>query len=374
MPIYKIKKGKYQVDVSLGNDPITGKRVRKRPTAPSKKEAEYIEAKLRGKHKSKDWLSKKEISFPELIKLYLNECKLSNKPGYHSVQLYTINKHIRDYFEKADIKRITHNEIIEFRNHLIEKELDDGNKLSNKSVNNLLATLKQIFETAVNEGVIQINPCSKVKRLPLKHKKMKFWRPEEFKKFISFIPDDQLLFTTFYTTAYLTGLRCGEMLALQWEDIDQYVNELDIRKSATYIKGEFIVTEPKTKNSIRRISINQKLLGLLDHWKRHQKELFNLLKIPHSEKTYVFQYKDKPSSKDIFSRKIKYFCKDTDLEPIRLHDFRHSHAALLINQGEDYITIKERLGHASVRTTIDVYGHLYPNKQKEMADKLDDLL
>ncbi|MEC2287147.1 site-specific integrase, partial [Bacillus velezensis] len=51
-----------------------------------------------------------------------------------------------------------------------------------------------------------------------------------------------------------------------------------------------------------------------------------------------------------------------------------SHVALLINQGEDYITIKERLGHASVKTTIDVYGHLYPNKQKEMADKLDNLL
>ncbi|MCI3987449.1 tyrosine-type recombinase/integrase, partial [Bacillus vallismortis] len=64
--------------------------------------------------------------------------------------------------------------------------------------------------------------------------------------------------------------------------------------------------------------------------------------------------KDKPSSKDIFSRKIKYFCKDTDLEPIRLHDFRHSHAALLINQGEDNITKKERLGHSSVRTNIDV--------------------
>ncbi|AKL75091.1 tyrosine-type recombinase/integrase [Bacillus velezensis] len=368
MPIKKTKSGKYKVDVSLGNDPITGKRIRKRPTAPTKKDALTLEANFRSKHASKDWIRNKKISFPELIELYLDECKTSSKPGYHSVQLYTINKHIRDYFEHADIKRITHNEIIEFRKHLIEK------KLSNKSVNNLLATLSQLFEKAINEGVIKENPCGKVKRLPLNHKKMKFWRPEEFKKFISFIPDDQLLFKTFYTTAYLTGLRCGEMLALQWNDIDPYIMELDIRKSATLIKGEFIVTKPKTRNGFRRISINQKLLQLLEHWKRHQKELFKSLMIPHSENTYVFQYKDTPSSKDIFSRKIKYFCRDTDLEPIRLHDFRHSHVALLINQGEDYITIKERLGHASVKTTIDVYGHLYPNKQKEMADKLDDLL
>ncbi|MCC9022871.1 tyrosine-type recombinase/integrase [Bacillus nakamurai] len=88
------------------------------------------------------------------------------------------------------------------------------------------------------------------------------------------------------------------------------------------------------------------------------KELFNSLKIPHSAKTYVFQYKDKPSTKDIFNRKIIYFCKDTEIEPIRLHDFRHSHASLLINQGGDYITIKERLGHAQREqrlTYTDIY-------------------
>lgn len=116
------------------------------------------------------------------------------------------------------------------------------------------------------------------------------------------------------------------------------------------------------------------MLYLLEHRRETQQELFNDLGIRHSNDTYIFQYKDTPSRKDIFSRKIKYFCKDSDLTPIRLHDFRHSYVALLIHQGEDYITIKERLGHGSVKTTIDVYGHLYPNKQKEMADKLDDLL
>ncbi len=69
-----------------------------------------------------------------------------------------------------------------------------------------------------------------------------------------------------------------------------------------------------------------------------------------------------------------YELRTSTLQTLRLHDFKHSHVALLIHQGEDYITIKERLGHGSVKTTIDVDGHLYPNKQKEMADKLDDLL
>lgn len=66
--------------------------------------------------------------------------------------------------------------------------------------------------------------------------------------------------------------------------------------------------------------------------------------------------------------------RDNTLKMIRIHDFRHSHASLLINQGEDYLVVKERLGHASITTTIDTYSHLYPSKQKDLADKLDDLI
>ena len=66
--------------------------------------------------------------------------------------------------------------------------------------------------------------------------------------------------------------------------------------------------------------------------------------------------------------------RDKDLKKIRIHDLRHSHASLLINQGEDYLVVKERLGHASITTTIDTYSHLYPSKQQKLADKLDDLL
>ncbi|QDI93174.1 hypothetical protein EPH95_16020 [Salicibibacter halophilus] len=87
----------------------------------------------------------------------------------------------------------------------------------------------------------------------------------------------------------------------------------------------------------------------------------------------LFQYREKPPSKDIFSRRVKTICQRGDIEPIRLHDLRHSHVALLIHQGEDYAMIKKRLGHASIKTDIDVYGHLFSNKQRETADRLDDL-
>ncbi len=71
---------------------------------------------------------------------------------------------------------------------------------------------------------------------------------------------------------------------------------------------------------------------------------------------------------------VRILERDKSLKKIRIHDFRHSHASLLINNGEDYLVVKERLGHASITTTIDTYSHLYPSKQKDLADKLDELL
>nr|WP_324249258.1 phage integrase SAM-like domain-containing protein [Bacillus paralicheniformis] len=167
---------------------------------------------------------------------------------------------MREYFKNADLQKISHTHIIDFRNHLLDK------KLSNKSVNNIISTLNKIFETAQNEKFIQNNPCSKIKKLPLDRKKMKFWRPEELKKFLTI----KSFLKTFYALAFFTGMRCGEMLALHWKDIDRILMEIDVRKSATYLKKEFIVTLPKTKNSIRRISINRKLFSLLDYWREKQ--------------------------------------------------------------------------------------------------------
>ncbi len=88
--------------------------------------------------------------------MYLDECKTSSKPGYHSVQLYTINKHIRDYFEHADIKELHTMRSLNSENILLKK-------LSNKSVNNLLATLSQLFEKAINEDVIKKTLVAKLR-------------------------------------------------------------------------------------------------------------------------------------------------------------------------------------------------------------------
>ncbi|MEC1394117.1 tyrosine-type recombinase/integrase [Bacillus velezensis] len=79
------------------------------------------------------------------------------------------------------------------------------------------------------------NPCAKVKNLSVVNKQMKFWTPDQFKVFISLIEKDEFIFKVFYTTDYLTGMRLGEILALQWKDIDKFRREINVYKALTYI-------------------------------------------------------------------------------------------------------------------------------------------
>ena len=88
--------------------------------------------------------------------------------------------------------------------------------------------------------------------------------------------------------------------------------------------------------------------------------------IGESERMFSF-------TKSYLGHEMERGCKASGVKKIRIHDLRHSHASLLVNQGEDYLVVKERLGHASITTTIDTYSHLYPSKQKTLANKLDDL-
>ncbi|MBM7634437.1 site-specific integrase [Geomicrobium sediminis] len=366
MGIRRLNDGRFRADVSVGIDPLTNRRRRKTKTFDSKKEAEEWQSKTKQLYHSRKAISDRKISFTAIKDLYLEECKLHSKPNYLKIQEYTINKHILESFKNCNFKEVTSFDIREYQLKLI------NSGLSAKSINNIMIILKQIFDKAVEEQAIQTNPCNTVKNLALDNKKMKFWTPDQFKQFINLIDEEEFLFKTFYTFSYFTGMRCGEILALNWNDIDNFRGEVNVYKSLTYINKEVIITRPKTSNSIRRISINSKLFNLLESWKERQQNLFAQLRIHHSNDTHIFQYREKPPTKDIFSRRIQTICNRGELEPIRLHDLRHSHVALLIHQREDYATIKERLGHASIKTTIDVYGHLFPNKQRETADRLDD--
>lgn len=178
-----------------------------------------------------------------------------------------------------------------------------------------------------------------------------------------------------------TGVRIGEALALTWNNVNFAEKFLDIKYSAYYKKNKLHIGTVKTTQSNRRIYIHDAFVTELKEWKLKQALLLEEF-ISDLDNLQLFQNSPQVLTTPNVSnfRTILKKRLPPDLVLIRNHDFRHSHAAFLISQGlrngegKDYIffTLMKRLGHSSINTTINVYSHLFPTQQKEIASAFDN--
>ncbi|HHZ9259989.1 TPA: tyrosine-type recombinase/integrase [Enterococcus faecalis] len=369
------KENGYFVDISLGIDPISGKQRRKRLTVSTKKEAQQIESKyLRLYHENK-LTTNSDLTLKDIYEIYEEKYTQNLKPSYKQTQERIFKNYIEPYFKNTQIKLIKKQQIYDFQQFLLTSKPKRKETLSNKTINMIIIHLQKLFNVAMKEGLSYENPCNQIDKLKVQKKEIDFWTLDEFTTFISHIDKNKPFLKVFYQFAFFTGMRAGEMIALTWSDIDFYNQTVRINKSAKLINGNYVTTTPKTESSNRYITINTKITSMLKKWQEIQPKLLidNFQNID-SDKLLVFQYNEKHPSSDYYSKQIKKIIakNDLNLKPIRLHDFRHSHVALLIHNNEKNTTIKERLGHSSITTTIDTYGHLYPNSQKSMSDKFDN--
>ncbi|MFD1464986.1 tyrosine-type recombinase/integrase [Lapidilactobacillus mulanensis] len=370
-------KDQYIVDVSLGINPVTGKQKRKRVySIDTKKQAEKIEKKIKSLYSDGNIRVESSDDFTHLSQRYFADFTENNKPSYLAMQQQYYRNHILPYFKDVDIKKVTPSIIKEYQQSLLKKEKlqRTGELLSPNTVNKIMIILKKIFDVAIFDNIILSNPVKAVRKAPLQKNELNFWTVEEFSKFLSYIdPVEQAPFYLFFKVAFLTGMRAGEEIALTWHDIDFDRQEITVNKTMYFLKGESIVGSPKTKAGYRQIAINSALAQELKNWQKAQRKYLRAHFANQPDKLFVFSYSEVIPHRDHFYRILKEIIREHDLKEIRLHDLRHSHVALLIKNGESPEKIKVRMGHASITTTIDTYGHLYPNTQKSMADKLDDL-
>lgn len=378
MAIRKAKNSRWIVDVSNGVDPITlNQRRIVRKGFKTKKEAIEAEQYIRGVElKSK--ISNGRITVNMLYQLLKQEDVINHrKQSYINTQDNNYNRHIKDYFSKVkDVSKLDYDDIYKYREYLRNTIAQNSNEpLNPNTINKIMVLLKKILDIGIKKGYYTNNPVKMLKKLPIAKAQLNYWSIEEFKKFLNLFEPEEYNYQLLFTCLFFTGMRLGEALALTWNDIDFTTQTIHITKSIYISKGISYISTTKTKAGMRRITIHKKLNDELIDWKKNQYKLLDNFVTGDNNELQLFQNSPMVVTKNATEKLYKKILKrDPNLKRIRIHDFRHSHASLLINQGEDYLVVKERLGHASITTTIDTYSHLYPSKQKSLADKLDNLI
>ena len=259
--------------------------------------------------------------------------------------------HLNPVFGRQYLHRITTGDLQRFVSETITK-----GKLSPKSVSNILVLLKEIFKHAVAWGCLRRDPSLYVKRPRVEQIEMDFLNPQEIRVFLDNVRPQ---YYALFLTAVLTGMRRGELLALQWRDIDWRSSLISVRRSL--YRGEFV--SPKSRNSVRRIVMSPILV----------RTLCNHRVSGESPGSLVFNNgKGLPlDPENLIKREFHSALDRAGLRRIRFHDLRHTYASLLISQGENVKFIQSQLGHASAKTTLDRYGHLMPDVENNAARRLD---
>ena len=364
-PIKKANNGTYYFRANLGYNPITGKQIQKyRSGFKTKKEAREEYSKLVLSSTEELTEKKKKISFQQFIEeIYLPWYKTQVKESTYINRCSTIKKHF-SYFYKMATDEI---EPINVQNW----QLKLAKEFSPNYIRIVQGMLSIAFDRAIVLGIAKKNPSRMIGNIKSKKTKVDFWTLEEFQKVISLLYKgdyyEHYLFMSFWLL-FMTGMRIGEAAALHWSDIDFETGLLSITKTLYYkTMTDYKFVEPKTQASIRTIYIDADTLNELKAWKKVQQQV-----LPNCE--LVFSYNGTPTSKTTLPRALEKLAGLAGVHRIKIHALRHSHASLLISMDENPLLIKERLGHEKIQTTLGTYGHLYPNTNLEVANKLTGVL
>lgn len=280
---------------------------------------------------------------------------------------YITNK-MSEYFKGIMLQNITSLQIQEYIIYLrTTYRTKQGKPISDKTIRHHYCVLTLIFGFAIEQELILKNPMDKVECPKLIKKKVEAFTQEQAERFFSLLPDCPIDFRCMLYLFITTGLRRGELLGLQWGDIDFNNLIIEIKRNVTYTKRNGIVIDtPKTENSNRIIPVLSAVAELLKEYKRNY-HLFS------RENAFVFpnEHDDNiPRDPNAITRKVKCFMKRNGLPELSPHDLRHSCATLLLNNGADIKSVQEILGHSDASTTLNFYVKSDLAHMKNATNKL----
>lgn len=237
--------------------------------------------------------------------------------------------------------------------------------LSDRTVQYAYVLTRHILQVAADWGLIPANPATRIKRPRVERKQRRLWTVDQAAAFVRHCTKGSGPWDHLFLVAILSGLRLGELLGLQWSDVDLERGILRVERSLVELKpGDFRIQAPRSRASIRTVALPAPALAAL---RRHREA---------ADGAFVFRRRDsgEPPTRSSLRSAFRATCRRAGVPYITIHGLRHQHVSLLAHAGVPVKVAQERVGHSTPVLTLSIYTHVLGDADRRSAEALDGLL
>jgi integrase len=284
-----------------------------------------------------------------------------------------VQAHIVPVLGTVELQRLSPAHLNAFYRSLLTKGGKEGRGLASKTVRNIHNVLHRTLKDAVRWGLLVRNVADAADPPKGKSAEIRVWSPAQLRVFLEWVREDDLYAA--WLLAATTGMRRGELAGLRWVDVDLDAGRLSVRQPRVVVANVPQPSAPKTARGRRSLALDPVTVVALRRHRAHQHERRLLIGSRYQDSGLVFTWPDgSPIHPLRFSRWFEQHARRAGLPKIRLHDLRHSYASAALAAGVPAKVISERLGHATIAVTMDIYSHVLPGLDREAADSVARLI
>ena len=388
--IEKRGKNSYRLTVSEGFDLNGRPMIHRKTVHGTKKDAEVELAKFVTEVQNGLVIDGKSLKFSEFTEIWKRDYGSKElAPSTYKRYCRILETRLLPYFGHLYINKIKPTDIMKFYDllekdtQLVRKKGNNGSKtkkpLSGKTILEHHRLLRAMLHKAVYWQLIVANPAERVQPPKARKPKRRSYDDEQTKillENLELLSSEDTKYKVAIILTVFTGVRLGELMGLEWQDVDFKNGIISINRSSQYLSDMGVFTKvPKTESSIREIAIPEFIISLLEEyklWYEKQKSIYGELWM-NSDRLFV-QADGKPMHPSTISKWFVKYVGQIGLPVINFHGLRHTNASLLVAQNIDIAVISARLGHAQISTTLDFYVHPLLSHNRKAGYALENLL
>lgn len=364
----------WEITVEMPPDPITKKRNRTTKTVRgTKKEAEQQMRQMIADVEKGYHVTNTKITVVEWVQTWLEVYIIPNvSPTTLSRYEGMIKRYINPLLGNLQVQQLSTLAIQAWVNNLKVSPVS-GKEMSASTIKHVYHVLKGAMDKAVLAGIIPRSPCQGI-MLPKGHKKPAIvYTEEQIKQLIAAAKGTEM--ELIIDLELCMGLRRGELLGLQWDDVDWENNKIHVHRNRVVVNGKSLLKDPKTAAGNRTLDVPVQLIQKLRSHRTQCMENQLRMGKAYTVTNYIIVHPDgKPIYPEYVSQLLTKLQIRADLPQCRFHDLRHLCASIMLKQGINVKVAQERLGHADISTTLNIYSHVLPSTAKEAADKIGELV